>query len=76
MSAGSDAREIRVHPARVRQMLDGGRRREQPATPEQVAAVWRKAVQSARDAELMGMSIDGGIRGRILPRRLSKVPHL
>ncbi|MBI4545638.1 MAG: hypothetical protein HY703_10615 [Gemmatimonadetes bacterium] len=38
------------------------RLREQPSSREQVAAVWQKAVESAQDAELPGMSIDGSLR--------------
>ena len=43
-------------------MLELGRLREQPSTREQVAAVWRKAVESAGDAELEGLSVDGALR--------------
>jgi hypothetical protein len=43
-------------------MLEMGRLREQVATPEQVAAMWQKAVESARDAQLEGLSIDGALR--------------
>jgi hypothetical protein len=43
-------------------MLEIGRLREQPSTREQVAALWQKAVQSARDAELDGLSVDGALR--------------
>lgn len=43
-------------------MLDATRLREQAASPGSVAAVWQKAVQSAHDAELPGMSIDGSLR--------------
>lgn len=49
-------------PERVQSLLDMGRLREQPAQREQVAAVWQKAVESARDAALAGMSIDGSLR--------------
>ncbi len=43
-------------------MLEMGRLREQAAAPEQVAAMWQKAVESARDAQLEGLSIDGALR--------------
>ena len=43
-------------------MLDAKRLREQATSAASVAAVWQKAVQSARDAELDGMSIDGSLR--------------
>jgi hypothetical protein len=49
-------------PARVRTLLEEGRLRAQPTRPEQVAAVWRKAVESAHDAELPGISVDGALR--------------
>lgn len=54
--------ESRPWPHGIRRMLEVGRLRAQPATREQVAAVWRKAVESARDAELEGMSTDGALR--------------
>lgn len=50
------------YPQRIKNLLDMGRLRLQPATREQVAAVWRKAVESARDATLEGLSIDGALR--------------
>lgn len=43
-------------------MVDANRLREQPANRTSVAAVWQKAVDSARDAELPGMSVDGSLR--------------
>jgi hypothetical protein len=46
----------------VLRLIEMGRLREQPAQREQVAAVWRKAVESAGDAALPGMSIDGALR--------------
>lgn len=49
-------------PPGVQRLVDMGRLRPQPIQREQVAAVWRKAVESARDAELSGMSIDGSLR--------------
>src|SRR5690625_3617831 len=52
----------RSWPARVQRMLEMGRLREQSATREQVAAVWQKAIESARDAGLEGLSVDGALR--------------
>lgn len=49
-------------PQRVRNLLELGRLREQPSASEQIVAVWQKAVQRARDAELPGLSIDGSLR--------------
>jgi hypothetical protein len=49
-------------PPGVRRMIEMGRLRAQPAQREQVAAVWRKAVESSRDAALPGMSVDGALR--------------
>jgi len=49
-------------PERIRRLLDLGRLREQPASREQVAVVWQKAVESARDAEIERISIDGALR--------------
>ena len=49
-------------PDPVQKLIAMGRLREQPAQLEQVAAVWRKAVESAGDAALAGMSIDGSLR--------------
>lgn len=43
-------------------MLEMGRLRQQPGTREQVAAVWQKAVESARDAQLEDLSMDGALR--------------
>lgn len=42
--------------------MDMARLREHAASREEVAAVWQKAVESAGDAELAGMSIDGSLR--------------
>jgi hypothetical protein len=47
---------------RIKNLLDMGRLRRQPATREQVAAVWRKTVESARDAALVDLSVDGSLR--------------
>ena len=49
-------------PQRIQAMLDMARLRDHAASPEEVAAVWQKAVESAGDAELVGMSIDGSLR--------------
>lgn len=49
-------------PPAVERLVDAGRLRVQPMRREQVAALWRKAVESARDAELPGMSVDGSLR--------------
>jgi hypothetical protein len=43
-------------------MLAIGRLREQAFSGPEWAAVWRKAVESARDAELPDMSLDGALR--------------
>jgi hypothetical protein len=43
-------------------MLDAKRLREQSTSGPSVAALWRKAVESARDAEIPGLSIDGSLR--------------
>lgn len=43
-------------------MVDSKRLREQPSSRANIAAVWRKAAESAHDAELAGMSIDGSLR--------------
>lgn len=50
------------YPQRIRNLLDMDRLRQEPATREQVAAVWKKAVESARDAQLEDLSIDGALR--------------
>ncbi len=49
-------------PPQIQGMIANHRRREQPADSAQVAALWKKAVLSARDAILAGMSIDGALR--------------
>ncbi len=49
-------------PSRLQALVVAGRLREQTMSPEAVAAVWQKAVESGRDAELPGMSIDGALR--------------
>lgn len=52
----------RQWPPRIQLMLDAGRLHERRMPVESVAAIWQKAVESARDAELPGMSIDGALR--------------
>lgn len=49
-------------PDRIVKLLDSGRLKQQDMTLESVAALWQKAVSSARDAELHGMSVDGALR--------------
>jgi hypothetical protein len=43
-------------------MVGMGRLREQEFDARSVEALWKKAVQSAEDAELPGISLDGGLR--------------
>lgn len=49
-------------PSGIQLMLDSARLHERPMTAESIAALWQKAVESARDAELPQMSIDGALR--------------
>lgn len=49
-------------PPSVRRLVEAGRLRQQPMSHTQVAALWRKAVESARDAALPGISVDGSLR--------------
>jgi hypothetical protein len=49
-------------PAKIQTMLSAGRLKEQRASDANIAAVWQKAVESAADAELTDMSIDGSLR--------------
>jgi hypothetical protein len=49
-------------PDNVANLLDDNRLKRAVATPENIAALWQKAVESARDAELSGISIDGALR--------------
>lgn len=49
-------------PPAVERLVEAGRLRVQPMRREQVAALWGKAVESATDAELPGMSVDGSLR--------------
>jgi len=58
----SPGRNARPRSAAIRRMIEGGRLREQPATREQVSALWQKAVESAHDAGLEGISVDGALR--------------
>jgi hypothetical protein len=47
---------------RIQALIDSKRLHEQEAAPEQVSALWQKAVESGADAELRGISLDGAIR--------------
>lgn len=47
---------------RIQALIDAKRLHEQEAGPEQVSALWQKAVESAADAELEAISTDGAIR--------------
>ena len=49
-------------PHQIRGMIVIHRLREHTASRAQVEALWKKAVLSARDAVLPGMSIDGALR--------------
>jgi hypothetical protein len=49
-------------PGNLEYLLDEKRLKRAAATPESIAALWQKAVESARDSELDGMSIDGALR--------------
>jgi hypothetical protein len=49
-------------PDSVEYLLESNRLKRGVATPESIAALWQKAVESARDSELTGMSIDGALR--------------
>ena len=50
------------HPDRVLRLIAAGRLKEQSFTREEVAALWTKAVTSARDALLPDISLDGALR--------------
>lgn len=49
-------------PQTIKNMVESGRLRAQTFSREAVAAVWNKAVDSARDAELGSLSIDSSLR--------------
>jgi hypothetical protein len=49
-------------PVNLEYLLAENRLKRGTATPESIAALWEKAVESARDSELTGMSIDGALR--------------
>jgi hypothetical protein len=49
-------------PGNLDYLLEEKRLKRGAATPESIAALWQKAVESARDSELDGMSIDGALR--------------
>ncbi len=61
-SGGRGETSARSRTGGVQKLLDMGRLRDLPARNGEVAAVWRKAVESAGDAVLPGMSIDGALR--------------
>jgi hypothetical protein len=61
-SGVSSAGDAGARPTNIQRLFDVGRVREQAFTREQVAALWNKSIESARDAELPGMSIDGALR--------------
>ncbi|MGH7631940.1 MAG: hypothetical protein ACREOF_21610 [Gemmatimonadales bacterium] len=48
-------------PPRLRRLLESKRLREQEFTRSDVINLWRRAVESARDAELPGLSLDGSL---------------
>jgi hypothetical protein len=52
----------RVWPQRVQAMIDAKRLREQATSKQSVAAIWNKAVESARDAEIPELSMDGALQ--------------
>jgi hypothetical protein len=62
MSTPAEGSRADAFPPGVQRLVETGRLRVQPVHREQVAAVWRKAVESAGDAELPGMSVDGSLR--------------
>ena len=43
-------------------MIDAKRLREQATSKQSVAAIWNKAVESARDAEIAELSMDGALQ--------------
>lgn len=49
-------------PSNLEYLLEDNRLKRGTATPESIAALWQKAVESARDSELPGISIDGALR--------------
>jgi hypothetical protein len=49
-------------PGNLEYLLEQKRLKRGAATPESIAALWQKAVESARDSELDGLSIDGALR--------------
>lgn len=49
-------------PPRLEYLLEEKRLKRGVATPDSIAALWQKAVESASDSELDGMSIDGALR--------------
>ena len=55
-------RERQVWPERVQLVINTQRLREQRFSDAEVVAFWGKAVESAGDALLAGMSVDGALR--------------
>jgi hypothetical protein len=49
-------------PARLRNLIEDKRLHEVKARPEELASLWQKAIESGRDAELKGISVDGALR--------------
>lgn len=49
-------------PEQIRRLVDDRRIKEQEFAQPDVAAVWKKAVESARDAAISSLSIDSAIR--------------
>ncbi|HET7553574.1 MAG TPA: hypothetical protein VFK04_19925 [Gemmatimonadaceae bacterium] len=49
-------------PQKIQLLIDDKRLREQTFSKAEVAALWRKATETARDASLPGLSIDSAIR--------------
>jgi hypothetical protein len=49
-------------PERVQRLVEMGRVRAHASTPDEVVILWRKALESASDAALAGMSLDGALR--------------
>lgn len=60
--AGPPSGAPRAWPPAVQRMLDAKRLRVQPVNPTGIEVIWQKAVESAHDAEVPGLSIDGSLR--------------
>ncbi|HEX5436639.1 MAG TPA: hypothetical protein VFW98_05750 [Gemmatimonadaceae bacterium] len=61
-TAGRIYRLASTVPENIRFLIDGHRIKEQEFAQADIVAVWRKAVESAHDATLPGLSIDSAIR--------------